>query len=53
LGLAVVKTVADAHGGDLALHSETGGGTCIELKLPRVASTETPPLPPAAAREVA
>jgi two-component system sensor histidine kinase FlrB len=53
LGLAVVKTVADAHGGDLTLHSEDGRGTRIEINLPRVASVE-PPRPCApAAREVA
>jgi len=53
LGLAVVKTVAEAHGGDLALHSERGCGTRIDIALPRVAPTD-PPLPgPTAAREVA
>ncbi|MEO8466674.1 MAG: ATP-binding protein [Gammaproteobacteria bacterium] len=53
LGLAVVKTVADAHGGELALHSTPERGTSIELDLPRVAALD-PPLPPATAvREVA
>jgi two-component system sensor histidine kinase FlrB len=53
LGLAVVKTVAEAHGGDLALHSELERGTRIELNLPRVAAVDTQ-LPAApAAREVA
>jgi two-component system sensor histidine kinase FlrB len=52
LGLAVVKTVAEAHGGDLALHSEGGCGTRIDIADPRVATAETPPAP-AAAREVA
>jgi two-component system sensor histidine kinase FlrB len=52
LGLAVVKTVAEAHGGDLALHSEGGCGTRIDIAVPRVATAETPPAP-AAAREVA
>ena len=43
LGLAVVKTVAEAHGGDLALHSEQGGrGTRIDIDLPRTASGESP-----------
>jgi signal transduction histidine kinase len=51
--LAVVKTVAEAHGGDLALHSELERGTRIELNLPRVAAVDTQ-LPAApAAREVA
>jgi two-component system sensor histidine kinase FlrB len=53
LGLAVVKTVAEAHGGDLALHSEGGHGTRIEINLPRVAPVDPPrPVAPAA-REVA
>ena len=53
LGLAVVKTVAEAHGGELALHSTPERGTSIELDLPRVAALD-PPLPPAAeVREVA
>jgi len=53
LGLAVVKTVADAHGGELVLHSTPERGTSIELDLPRVAALD-PPLPPAAeVREVA
>jgi signal transduction histidine kinase len=53
LGLAVVKTVAEAHGGDLALHSEGGHGTRIEINLPRVAPVDpSRPVAPAA-REVA
>jgi len=35
LGLAVVKTVAEAHGGALALESTPDRGTRIELDLPR------------------
>ena len=34
LGLAVVKTVAEAHGGSLALHSEQDGGTRFDIDLP-------------------
>jgi two-component system sensor histidine kinase FlrB len=52
LGLAVVKTVAEAHGGALALHSELEGGTRIDINLPRVAVGEMP-YAPAGAREVA
>lgn len=52
LGLAVVKTVAEAHGGDLALHSERGQGTRIEINLPRTAVGEQPCVP-AGTREVA
>jgi two-component system, sensor histidine kinase FlrB len=55
LGLAVVKTVAEAHGGALALDSTPAGGTRIELDLPRRALTDPPlaPAVPAPAREVA
>ena len=53
LGLAVVKTVAEAHGGDLALHSEGGRGTRIDLNLPRTAPVDRPPPAGPAAREVA
>lgn len=35
LGLAVVKTVADAHGAELAVESEVGCGTSIGIALPR------------------
>jgi two-component system, sensor histidine kinase FlrB len=53
LGLAVVKTVAEAHGGALALDSTPERGTRIEIDLPRCAEPE--PLAPAlpVAREVA
>jgi two-component system sensor histidine kinase FlrB len=37
LGLAVVKAVAEAHGGALALRSDDLHGTRIDLNLPRVA----------------
>jgi signal transduction histidine kinase len=54
LGLAVVKTVTEAHGGALALDSAPERGTKFELDLPRRAEVEPPPTPPApAAREVA
>ena len=33
LGLAVVKSVATAHGGSISFHSERGRGTCFELRL--------------------
>jgi two-component system sensor histidine kinase FlrB len=42
LGLAVVKTVAEAHGGALALESSQGRGTRIELDLPRRAHASAP-----------
>jgi two-component system sensor histidine kinase FlrB len=42
LGLAVVKTVTEAHGGALALESTQGHGTRIELDLPRHAQAAAP-----------
>jgi two-component system sensor histidine kinase FlrB len=48
LGLAVVKTVAEAHGGHLALDSSPGQGTTIGLDLPRLRT-----LPQPIAQEVA
>jgi len=36
LGLAVVKTCVDLHGGTLEIHSEVGQGTCITVQLPWV-----------------
>jgi two-component system sensor histidine kinase FlrB len=52
LGLAVVKTVTEAHGGDLKLRSEPERGTSIEMNLPRAALVDEP-LAPAVAKEVA
>jgi two-component system, sensor histidine kinase FlrB len=53
LGLAVVKTVAEAHGGELALHSTADNGTSIELDLPLYAALEQPLSPATEVREVA
>jgi two-component system sensor histidine kinase FlrB len=53
LGLAVVKTVAEAHGGNLALHSGPEHGTRIDMDLPRTTLAEPPAATPHAAREVA
>ncbi len=53
LGLAVVKTVAEAHGGDLALHSELDRGTRIDINLPRMSAVDEPLPATPASREVA
>ncbi len=38
LGLALVKAVAEAHGGRVAVHSTPGAGSCFEIWLPQRAS---------------
>lgn len=48
LGLAVVKTVTEAHGGEVEIESNPEHGTCIGLDLPREAAG-----PAAVAKEVA
>jgi two-component system sensor histidine kinase FlrB len=53
LGLAVVKTVAEAHGGNLALQSGPENGTRIDIDLPRTTLAESPGAAAHAAREVA
>jgi two-component system sensor histidine kinase FlrB len=53
LGLAVVKTVAEAHGGELALHSTPDSGTSIELGLPLSTTLDAPLAPATEVREVA
>jgi two-component system phosphate regulon sensor histidine kinase PhoR len=44
LGLAITKTIVDAHGGSIAVRSELGKGTTFEVRLPLA----EPPLVPAA-----
>jgi two-component system phosphate regulon sensor histidine kinase PhoR len=44
LGLAITKTIVDAHGGSIAVASELGKGTTFEVRLPLA----EPPLVPAA-----
>jgi two-component system, NtrC family, sensor histidine kinase HydH len=40
LGLAFVKRVAEAHGGDASLKSKVGEGTVVEMRLPALARGE-------------
>jgi two-component system, NtrC family, sensor histidine kinase HydH len=42
LGLALVRRVAEAHGGGVRLTSEPGRGTRVEMRLPRQAEAATP-----------
>jgi len=49
LGLSIVRAIAEAHGGWVAVRSAPGHGTTIALTLPRRASGLTPPTAPATA----
>ncbi|MFI8631460.1 sensor histidine kinase [Microbacterium sp. NPDC077663] len=42
VGLSIVKSIVDAHGGEVTIESEPGQGTTIGLSLPRTHET-TPP----------
>ena len=42
LGLAVVKAVTDAHGGEVALTTPPGGGTQVGIELPILDQNEIP-----------
>jgi two-component system sensor histidine kinase ResE len=37
LGLAIAKSVVEAHGGKISLSSVKGSGTTIEIRLPKPA----------------
>ena len=39
LGLAICKGIVDAHGGDIAVESETGKGTTLRVSLPMTQAT--------------
>lgn len=45
LGLALVHRLVDLHGGDVALKSTVGEGSCFTVNLPYTALTETPLTP--------
>jgi signal transduction histidine kinase len=45
LGLSIVKAIVEQHGGEVALTSELGHGTTIQIRLPRVVpERETTPV---------
>ena len=38
LGLVIVKTIVDRHGGGIAVESTPGSGSIFRIRLPRAAS---------------
>jgi two-component system, OmpR family, sensor kinase len=42
LGLSIVRTVAEAHGGSVSVHSTLGRGSAFELRLPMIDPTGPP-----------
>ncbi len=42
MGMAVARSVVDLHGGRLSIASAPGHGTCIVVRLPIRASSESP-----------
>src|SRR5207302_6745173 len=47
LGLFIARSIAEAHGGKLDVHSTVGRGATLPLTLPRARSCRRPPsLPP-------
>jgi len=45
LGLAIVRAVAESHGGSVRLVRPAGGGTCFEVRLPAAEQAATEPVP--------
>ncbi|NTV10063.1 MAG: CHASE2 domain-containing protein, partial [Zoogloea sp.] len=39
LGLLIVKTIVERHGGEVQVHSEVGVGSTFEIRLPKAAGT--------------
>jgi signal transduction histidine kinase len=39
LGLAIVRAIARAHGGEATIQNREGGGACVRVTLPRVQGT--------------
>ncbi|MEX1140914.1 MAG: HAMP domain-containing sensor histidine kinase [Thermoleophilaceae bacterium] len=48
LGLALVKAIAEAHGGSVKLESRPGAGAVFSVRIPRRPGPAAPPPPPAA-----
>ncbi len=42
LGLAITKELVQAHGGEVAVSSRQGEGTCFTIMLPESAASEAP-----------
>jgi signal transduction histidine kinase len=40
LGLSIVKSIMDLHGGDISVTSQPGKGTCVTLRFPCIKTDE-------------
>ena len=52
LGLSLVRSFAELHGGEMAIESQLGEGTAVNVRLPVLQETATPAEPPPASAKI-